>query len=258
MTHLPLQIHLFPCRSDNYGYLVHDPLSRETAAIDTPDAGAVRAALEEKGWSLSHILNTHHHFDHVEGNLALKEQTGCRIIGATTQSEKIPGIDRMVSEGELVHIGHHSARVLETPGHTLGHIIYHFESTHMLFSGDTLFSLGCGRLFEGSAAQMWNSLQKLMRLPPQTQIYCAHEYTINNAEFALELEPGNLALQTMSAKAKELRREGLPTVPSTLRQELDANPFFRPGSAEIRRKIKMPDAANEAVFAEIRRLKDQF
>ncbi len=258
MTHKLPDICKFTCRSDNYGYLVHDPVSKQTAAIDAPDADAISRKLAEKGWSLSHILNTHHHYDHVEANLALKEQTGCQIIGARGAGEKIPGIDMRVSEGELIHIGGIAARVIETPGHTLGDIVYHFERAGAAFTGDTLFVLGCGRLFEGSAAQMWNSLQKLMRLPPQTMLYCGHEYSITNAEFALEMEPENKALQEMAAKIRDLRRKGEASVPTSLAQEMAANPFLRPDSPEIRRNLGMMDAETGEVFAEIRRLKDQF
>lgn len=258
MTRIPLQVHQFPCRSDNYGYLVHDPATGQTAAIDTPESAAVFEALEHKGWNLSHILNTHHHYDHVEGNLELKKKTGCTIIAGALDGEKIPGIDRSVSEGELVSLGEHSARVLETPGHTLGHVVYHFEDSAMIFTGDTLFSLGCGRLFEGSAAQMWNSLQKLMVLPRETRIYCAHEYTLANADFALHLEPGNLNLQHMSRRARKLQDEGRPTIPTTLGEECEANPFLRPHSMEIRQKLGLPEARNVDVFAQIRREKDQF
>ncbi len=258
VTHPPLDICQFACRSDNYGYLLHDPVSKQTAAIDAPETGAIKRKLAEKGWALTHILNTHHHYDHVEANLALKEQTGCRIIGSRMAGEKIPGIDMMVSEGELVHIGGHAARVIETPGHTLGDITYHFERAAAAFTGDTLFSLGCGRLFEGSAAQMWDSLQKLMRLPPQTMLYCGHEYTLANAGFALEMEPENEALQEMSAKIRQLRQKGSPSIPTSLAQEMAANPFLRPDSPEIRRRLNMIDAETVEVFARIRLLKDQF
>jgi len=259
-----LQVHQFRCRSDNYGYLLHEPVTGATAAIDTPETGAVLAALEQTGWRLSHILNTHHHYDHVEGNLELKARTGCTIIGGARHAEKIPGIDRRVSEGDVVEFGTQHLRVLETPGHTLGHVVYVTdapkadEASPLAFTGDTLFSLGCGRLFEGTPQQMWDSLQKLMRLPPETLIYCAHEYSLGNAEFALEIEPGNEALQQMAERIRTQTRARRPTVPTRLVEELAANPFLRPSSAAIRKRLNMDAAADWEVFAEIRRRKDAF
>ena len=171
---MPLQIHQFPCRSDNYGFLAHDPATGVTASIDTPDEGATNAGLEEKGWRLTHILNTHHHGDHTGANLALKERWGCTIVGAANDAERIPGIDVRVSEGDEYAFGSLTAKVFEVPGHTTGHIAYYFESEGVAFVGDTLFALGCGRLFEGTPEMMWNSLQKLMALPDETTGYCAH------------------------------------------------------------------------------------
>ena len=179
---MPLQVHQFPCRSDNYGFLAHDPQSGLTACVDTPETDAINAALEEKGWHLTHILNTHHHGDHTGGNLDLKERWNCEIVGAANDAERIPGIDVRVSDGDDYAFGDMSARVFEVPGHTTGHIAYYFASEGIVFVGDTLFALGCGRLFEGTPAMMWNSLEKLMALPDDTVVYCAHEYTASERE----------------------------------------------------------------------------
>lgn len=253
-----LQIHQFPCLNDNYGYLVHEPSSGMTAAIDTPEVKPILAALAEKGWKLTHILNTHHHFDHAGGNAELKEKTGCMVIGPKGEEEVIPGIDRAVREDDIVELGAARARVIEVPGHTRGHIAYSFDDNHVAFVGDTLFALGCGRLFEGTAAQMWTSLNKLMALPDDTTVYCAHEYTQSNARFALSVEPQNTALV---ARAKEIdvkRARGEWTVPTTIALEKATNPFLRAASADLRRTIGLEAAADVDVFAETRKRKDNF
>ena len=190
-----LEVHQFPARSDNYGVLVHDPDTGATASIDAPDADAVLAALERTGWTLTHILITHHHGDHTAGNKRLKAATGCIIVGPKVEAGSIPAIDVEVSEGDSVAVGNANALVIETPGHTRGHISYLFPDDGIVFVGDTLFSVGCGKLLEGDAKMMWRSLQKLMALPPETQLYCGHEYTRANTKFALTVEPGNAALQ---------------------------------------------------------------
>ncbi len=253
-----LVVHQFPCLSDNYGYLLHDPETRLTACVDTPDAQAILAALEARGWQLDYILNTHHHWDHAGGNLALKERTGCTIVGAKADAERIPGIDVALADGETFALGSRLARVIETPGHTRGHVCYYFADDHMVFVGDTLFALGCGRLFEGTPAQMWDSLQKLRQLPDETLVYCAHEYTQNNARFALAVEPENAALVARAGEIDRLRAAGQPTVPTTIGLEKDTNPFLRPASPLLRSALAMPAASEEAVFAETRRRKDHF
>ncbi len=253
-----LIVHQFPCLSDNYGYLLHDPEARLTACVDTPDAKAILAALEARGWQLEYILNTHHHWDHAGGNLALKERTGCTIVGAKADAERIPGIDVALADGETFALGSRVARVLETPGHTRGHVCYYFAEDHMVFVGDTLFALGCGRLFEGTPAQMWDSLQKLMQLPEDTLVYCAHEYTQSNARFALAVEPENAALVARAGDIDRLRATGQPTVPTTIGLEKKTNPFLRPASPLLRSALAMPGATEEAVFAETRRRKDRF
>jgi hydroxyacylglutathione hydrolase len=253
-----LVVHQFPCLQDNYGYLVHCKLSDYTACIDTPDVAAIEQALEEKGWTLSHILNTHHHPDHAGGNLELKEKTGCKIVGPAHDAARIPGIDILVDEAHPFRFGTNEVEVLNTPGHTTGHIVYRFRTHNMAFVGDTLFSMGCGRLFEGTPEQMWNSLQKIMQWPDHTLLYCAHEYTQNNARFALTVEPDNLELQSRAMRVNELRSAGEPTVPTSLKIEKLTNPFLRPDSEGIRRQLNMPQAADVAVFAEIRARKDAF
>lgn len=255
---MPLQVHQFPCRSDNYGFLAHDPATQSTACIDTPDDDATNAALKENGWRLTHILNTHHHGDHTGANLSLKERWGCTIVGAANDAERIPGIEVRVSDGDTYIFGGLDAKVFEVPGHTTGHIAYYFESEGIAFVGDTLFALGCGRLFEGTPEMMWNSLQKLMALPDDTVVYCAHEYTQANAEFALSVEPGNDRLVARSKEIDELRAKGLPTVPTTIGLERETNPFVRPMSENLQATIGLSGADLVSVFAETRKRKDNF
>jgi len=253
-----LTIHQFPCLADNYGYLLHDVDSGVTAAVDTPDAGAIMAQLDAKSWQLTHVLNTHHHADHAGGNLALKEKTGCTIVGPRADAARIPGIDVAVGEGDVVELGGHKATVFDTPGHTRGHIVYHFADAHAAFVGDTLFAMGCGRLFEGTPVQMWSSLGKILSWPDDTRIYCAHEYTQSNARFALTVEPKNPKLRARADAVAKLRAAGKPTVPSTLGEEKATNPFLRAASKELRATIGLPVAADVDVFAKTRALKDAF
>lgn len=251
-------IHQFPCLSDNYGVLMHDPHGKVTAAIDTPDAAPVRAALREKGWTLTHIFTTHHHQDHVAGHKELKAETGCTILGAAKDAHRIPGIDIKLNEGGAFQFGRHEVRVIETPGHTSGHISFWLPEAEIAFVGDTLFSLGCGRLLECGPEVMWSSLQKLMKLPPQTLLYCGHEYTLGNAKFALTIEPENEALQRRAEEVRRLRAESKPAVPSRMADELAANPFLRPSSPAIQQRLGLTGAPLAAIFAEIRRRKDVF
>lgn len=253
-----LTVHQFPCLGDNYGYLIHDEENDLTAAIDTPEASKIEAALKEKGWKLTHILNTHHHLDHAGGNEELKRKWGCIIVGSKTDAARIPGIDEQVGDGDTYTFGNHKAKVLDVSGHTQGHIAYYFEADQILFSGDALFALGCGRLFEGSAEQMWTSLQKLIALPDETTVYCAHEYTQSNAKFALTVEPQNSELQARVKDINDLRTANKPTVPSNLGVEKRTNPFLRPMSSDLQETLGMRSASLVEVFAETRHRKDNF
>ncbi len=242
---------------DNYVYLIHDQATAATAVVDPAVAEPVLDALDRRGWRLTHILNTHHHHDHVGGNLALKAATGCTIVGNRADAARIPGIDLAVSEDDRVAVGDAVAEVIAVSGHTIGHIAYWLAAEGVLFCGDTLFSLGCGRLFEGTPAEMWASLCKLRALPDATAVYCAHEYTETNARFALTVEPDNAALQVRAAEVAALRRAGRPTVPSLLGTEKAANPFLRADVPALQRTLAAGGDA-VATFAAIRRRKDDF
>jgi hydroxyacylglutathione hydrolase len=253
-----LKIELIPVLSDNYAYLVHEPAAGVTAVVDPPVVEPVLERLKARGWKLDWILSTHHHADHTAGNLELKQATGCRVAGAKADEARIPGIDLKLAEGDRFKLGEAEAQVFETPGHTSGHISYWFAGSNALFCADTLFSLGCGRVIEGSHAQMWNSLSKLAALPDDTLVYCGHEYTQANARFALSVDPDNQALQARAAEVERQRAAGKPTVPSKLSAERAANPFLRAGDKAIRKKLGMESAGDAEVFAEIRRRKDRF
>ncbi|MGR8998657.1 MAG: hydroxyacylglutathione hydrolase [Gammaproteobacteria bacterium] len=253
-----LTIIQIPVLTDNYIYLIHEPVSGETGVVDPALAQPVLDVLDDKGWRLTYILNTHHHWDHVGGNLELKQKTGCTVIAPQSDRDRIPGIERGVAEDDVITLGAYPARVISTPGHTSGHIVYYFAEDKVLFCGDTLFAMGCGRLFEGSAEQMWNSLQKLKTLPSSTRVYCTHEYTQTNGRFALSVEPDNLQLQQRMELVNQLREKHLATVPSTIEEELATNPFFRENSPALQATINMKNRTPIEVFAEIRRLKDKF
>lgn len=253
-----LEIEQIPVLRDNYVYLIHDPATAATAVVDPAVAPPVLAALARRGWKLTHILNTHHHHDHVGGNLDLKAATGCRIVGNHADAARIPGLDDGVSEGDTVAVGTARAQVIEVSGHTLGHIAYWFAEAMALFCGDTLFSLGCGRLFEGTSAQMWASLCKLRALPDETAVYCAHEYTQSNARFALTIDGSNAALRMRAAEVDALRAAGRPTIPARLAVEKAANPFLRADNAGLQRVVIAAGGDDVATFAEIRRRKDTF
>jgi len=253
-----LQVRLFPCLNDNYGFLAHDPSTGETACIDTPDADAILRGAETAGWRISQVWNTHHHWDHAGGNQAVKAATGAFVVAPADEKGRIDGVDRAVADGETVRLGDSRAEVIATPGHTLGHVIYHFPEEKIAFVGDTLFALGCGRLFEGDPEQMWASLKRVRALPKDTTLYCAHEYTQANARFALTVEPDNEALQAYAAEVDDKRARGEPTVPTRLDAELAANPFLRADKAPLKKALGMARAAPEAVFAEVRGRKDRF
>jgi len=253
------QLEIVPvlCLKDNYAYLVFEP-GGACAVVDPSEAAPVQRELSQRGLKLTHILNTHHHHDHVGGNLALKQATGAQIIAAEKDRARIPGLDIGLREGETFRLGAHEARILEIPAHTSGHIAYWFAGEKAVFTGDTLFLMGCGRLFEGTPAMMSASLAKLVALPGDTRVFCGHEYTLNNGRFALTLEPDNADLQKRMKEDGETRAAGKPTVPATIALEKKTNPFLRAASHEIRRTLGMERANDVEVFAEMRRRKDAF
>ena len=252
-----LEIEQIPCLADNYAVLIHDRKANVTASIDAPDSEAILRRLEAKNWRLTHLFNTHHHGDHTGGNLVLKEATGCQIVGPRGEADRIPGIDIAVGDGDKFQFGSFEVRVLETPGHTVGHITYWIPDARVAFVGDTLFAMGAGRVFEGNAEIMWNSLKKLMELPGDTELYCGHEYTASNARFALTIDPDNAALKTRTAEVEKLRADGIPTLPTRLDRELQTNPFLRADAPEIRERLGMQFAPAWKVFAEIRERKNK-
>jgi hydroxyacylglutathione hydrolase len=249
----------FLCLKDNYGALIHDSGSARTASIDAPDAEAVIAAAKSQGWRLTDLLVTHHHADHIQGIPGVRAAfPDLRVVGPRKEAAKIGGLDVEVGEGEFVEIGALRARVIETPGHTAGQIAYVFDEDEIAFTGDTLFSLGCGRVFETSMAVMWNSLEKLAALPGETQVYCGHEYTESNARFALTIEADNVDLIARAEAVKALRAQGKPTLPTTIALELATNPFLRAEMSAVQKAVGLEGADPAQVFAEIRRRKDNF
>ncbi|HKX78972.1 MAG TPA: hydroxyacylglutathione hydrolase [Novosphingobium sp.] len=253
---MPLEVHQFPCLSDNYGYLIHDPASQETACVDTPDADAYLREAARKGWQITQIWNTHWHFDHAGGNAAIKAATGCKIVAPAGEAEKIEGIDRPVSHGDVVRLGDWEAHVIDVGGHTNSHIAYHLPGAEIAFVGDSLFALGCGRMFEGTAPQFWASLQRIKALPPQTMLYCAHEYTEANARFALHADPDNEVLRSYAAEVAQRRAKGIATVPTKLERELAANPFLRADDPAMQARWGGGDAV--ATFKALREAKNTF
>jgi hydroxyacylglutathione hydrolase len=255
---MPAQTHLFLCLKDNFGVLVHDPDSGATAAIDAPEAAPVEAAIKASGWRLTDIMVTHHHGDHTAGIEALKARHRCRVVAPRNEAARIPAVDLQVGEGDTVKVGSLAARVIDTPGHTSGHISYWFDTDKLVFAGDTLFSIGCGRVIEGNPAMMWRSLLKLRALPEDTLIYCGHEYTDANIRFALTIEPNNLAL---AARAEETRGQlaaGKPTIPTSIGSEKRANPFLRADRPEVAAAVGLSGHPADQVFAEIRERKNRF
>ena len=251
---MALEIYQFGYNQDNYGVLLHDSESGATALVDAGDAGAARGALAATGWTLTQIWITHHHGDHTAGLSDIAAETGAVTYGPPG----VPGIDNALAEGDSFVFAGRQVDVLATPGHTLDMLNFHLASEKLAFTGDTLFAMGCGRLFEGDAEMMWASLTKLLALADDTIIYCSHEYTAANAAFALSVDPDNQALQRRAEAVAELRAAGHPTVPTIMALEKETNPFLRPGDPAIRARLGMDAAADSAVFAEIRRRKDNF
>ncbi|HYC03622.1 MAG TPA: hydroxyacylglutathione hydrolase [Azospirillaceae bacterium] len=253
-----LDVRLVPALSDNYVYLLRDTETGTVAIVDPAEPEPVEEALARLGWRPSLILNTHHHGDHIGGNEALKERHHLRLTGPRAERGRIPGMDDLVAEGDRFHLGKRPVRVFEVPGHTRGHVAFWFEDADALFCGDTLFALGCGRLFEGTPAQMWDSLLKLRGLPDSTRVYCGHEYTAGNARFALSVDPDNAALQIRAQEIADLRARGEPTIPSLLGIERATNPFLRADDPALAARLGMAGAAPAEVLGEIRRRKDHF
>lgn len=251
------EIRLFTCLTDNFGYLIHDPATKATASIDAPEPGPIVTALEREGWQLTDILITHHHGDHVGGVAELKRKYGCRVVGPHDKAAKIADVDLRVGHGDVVKVGSLLARVLETPGHTLDHLAYVFDNEKAVFAADTLFSIGCGRVFEGNYPMMWDSLLKLRALPDDFRLYCGHEYTASNIKFALTVDADNPALQARAAEATRLRAEGRPTIPVTLGEEKKANVFLRADDPAVAAKLHMKGADPAAVFGELRERKNK-
>lgn len=251
------EIILLPCLADNYAVLLHDAASGATALIDAPHAPTIEAALSARGWRLTDIFVTHHHTDHTAGIADLKARYGARVIGPEAERERIPDLTVGIAEGSRLEFAGHPVEVLETPGHTLGHVTYVFPDDAIAFTGDTLFSLGCGRIFEGDAKMMWRSLTKIAALPDETRIYCGHEYTANNARFAVTVEPENEALAARADDVQRLRAGNAATLPTTLGQEKATNPFLRAGSRAIRSRLGLLLADDWEVFARLRQIKDK-
>jgi len=250
-------VHMFPCLQDNYGFLLHDPVSGETATIDTPEAGKIMAEANARGWRITQIWNTHWHADHAGGNAEIVAATGAKVVGPQEVARIGAAPDRILHEGDTVNLGAHKARIIETPGHTLGHIVYHLREHRIAFVGDTLFALGCGRLFEGTPAQMWDSLSKLRALPDETTVYCAHEYTASNAAFALSVDGANADLLAYADGVKAKRAQNIPTVPTTIGAEKRANPFLRADDPTLQASVGHASDV-VATFAEVRERKNRF
>jgi hydroxyacylglutathione hydrolase len=255
---MTLEIVTVPCLTDNYAYLAHDPATGATAVIDVPAAAPLLNALRDRGWKASHILITHHHDDHVVGVPALAAATGARVIGAAADAHRLPRLDEAVSPGDAIRIGMDEGTVIDVSGHTIGHVAFHFPASKAVFTADSLMALGCGRLFEGSAPQMWESLSRLARLPGDTKVFSGHEYTASNARFALEIDPGNTDLKARAKAIAIARERNQPTVPSLLSEELATNPFLRAALPELKAQLGLANADDAEVFAEIRRRKDRF
>jgi hydroxyacylglutathione hydrolase len=255
---MPAEIHVFRCLEDNIGALIHDPSTGACAAIDAPEEGPILAALSQKGWRLSDILVTHRHADHVQGIEGLKQRTGCRVVAPVKAQGQVPAVDAFVREGDTVHVGDLQAHVWETPGHCADHIVYWFAADRALFAGDTLFTLGCGRVMESPYAQMWASLQRLAALPEIARVYSGHDYVLSNARFALAVDADNEALKARATEADRAKAEGRFLIPSTIGEERATNPFLRAGEPALARSVQKEGAPAGEVFQALREWKNRF
>lgn len=255
---MPAQIHTFRCLSDNIGALVYDPNTGACAAIDAPEEGPILAALSETGWQLTDILITHRHSDHVQAVAPLKAKTGCRVVAPLKAREAVPGADAYIHEGDTVKVGDLEAHVFDTPGHCSDHVSYWFAPERAVFVGDTLFTLGCGRVLDGSYSDLWTSLQRLAALPDEARVYCGHDYTLSNAKFALAVDPDNAALKARAAEAEAMAKDGRFLVPTTIGSEKAANPFLRAGEPALAKAVKKEGAAPFEVFEALREWKNRF
>ncbi len=255
---MPLELVTIPCLSDNYAYLLHDPDSGQTAVVDVPEPGPILAALDAHQWRLTDILITHHHPDHIQGVETLRAATGAMVLGAAADAHRLPRLDLALDESSSFSIGREFARVIDAPGHTVGHIAFYFPQSGYAFTADSLMSGGCGRLFEGTPRQMHATLQKFASLPPETLICSGHEYTTSNLRFAATVDPDNPALAARIAETAAARAAGQATVPVKLSVELTTNPYLRAHLAQVKAAVGLPDADDVAVFTEIRARKDKF
>ena len=255
---MPAEIHVFRCLEDNIGALVHDPQTGACAAIDAPEEEAVLRALDETGWRLSDILVTHRHADHVQGIPGLKRRLGCRVVAPQKAGQEVPAVDAFVREGDTVKVGELSAHVWETPGHCRDHVAFWFAADRALFAGDTLFTLGCGRVMESSYAEMWHSLQRLGALPGEARVYSGHDYVLSNARFALAADPDNADLKARAREAESAKEEGRFLVPSTIAQEKATNPFLRAGEPALAKSVNKEGEGAEQVFTALRTWKNSF
>lgn len=255
---MPLELVTVPCLKDNYAFLIHDAETGETAVIDVPEAGPIRAELDRRGWKLSYILLTHHHWDHIDGVPDLLSSHPAQVVGAQADAHRLPPLDIAVTEGDSIQIGGEKGQVIDVSGHTVGHIAFHFADSKLLFTADSLMALGCGRLFEGTPDQMFDSLSKLAVLPGDTVVCSGHEYTASNGRFALTVDPDNAALKARVQAVAEARDAGQPTVPSLLSEELATNPFLRGHTPGVQAAVEMVGADPARVFAEVRKRKDNF
>ncbi|MFT5065688.1 MAG: hydroxyacylglutathione hydrolase [Yoonia sp.] len=255
---MTLTLTTVPCLVDNYAFIIGNPATKEAAVIDVPEAAPINAALLAGGWHLTTVLLTHHHWDHIDGLDGLTNRADLHVIGAAADAHRLPELNTAVSEGDTIRICGEDAAILDVSGHTVGHIAFHFPQSGFIFTADSLMALGCGRLFEGTPAQMWSSMQKLRALPSDTVICSGHEYTASNAAFALTLEPANADLRSRVEAIKAARLLDEPTVPSTLALEQQTNPFLRADVPALKHAIGMDNADSTTVFTEIRARKDRF